>query len=427
MTNNKLFDKFGNHEFSKNNKIIFLEKIYRKFVKKINNRYIRTTDNIEEKIKKKTALLIASSCVFTGIIWGSMFLFLYGFSYVVLIPYFFSFLMLCIMIIAYYKKDYLMQLNAFLILIFLSPIGVHSILGGFEKSGLVVIWSLIAPFSALIFKELKVAIRWFTLYIFTFILFFYLEKTLINYSQNYSSEYSILFLVMNSIGISILFFSSIYFFVNALKKENKLSEKLLLNILPIKIAKRLKNSENLIVDYYNEATVLFVDIVKFTELVGSISPEEVVNTLNKIFTEFDRLTYKYGVEKIKTIGDSYMLVGGLLDNNRLHAHSVAKVAIEMKETIDRLSDEIFNLKVRIGINTGSVVAGVIGQRKFSYDLWGDAVNIASRMESSGKEHEIQISESTYHKIKDDFICSARGMVSIKGKGKLMTYYLKGIK
>lgn len=424
MTNNRLFD---NYEFSKNNRVNFFRKIYRKFIEKINNRYIKTTDNIEEKIKKKTALLIASFCVFAGIIWGSMFLFLYSFSYVVLIPYFFSFFMLCIMVLAYYKKDYSIQLNTFLILIFLSPIGVHCILGGFEKSGLVVIWSLIAPFSALIFKELKIAIQWLALYIFTFILLFYLEKTLINHSQNYSSEYSMLFLVMNSIGISILFFLSIYFFVNALKKENKLSEKLLLNILPIKIAERLKASENLIVDYYNEATVLFVDIVKFTELVESISPKEVVSTLNKIFTEFDHLTYKYGVEKIKTIGDSYMLVGGLLDNNKLHAHSVAKVAIEMREIINRLSDEIFNLKIRVGINTGSVVAGVIGQRKFSYDLWGDTVNIASRMESFGKEHEIQISESTYHKIKDDFICSARGMVSIKGKGKLMTYYLKGIK
>jgi adenylate cyclase len=210
-----------------------------------------------------------------------------------------------------------------------------------------------------------------------------------------------------------------------LAQEQEKSEELLLNILPAPIADRLKLHPKSIADSFAEATVLFADIVGFTELSSRLTPQELVECLNKIFSCFDRLAEKHGLEKIKTIGDAYMVVGGLPDPRPDHAIAIAKMALEMQMELQQLNQSMGeNFDIRIGINSGPVVAGVIGIKKFIYDLWGDTVNIASRMESHGEPGAIHISEATYRKLEGQFDCQPRGAVPIKGKGEMITYWLK---
>lgn len=210
----------------------------------------------------------------------------------------------------------------------------------------------------------------------------------------------------------------------SLRDEQEKSERLLLNILPAEIAQQLKQNQSAIAQRFDEVTILFADIVNFTGLAAHITPIELVNSLNEIFSSFDRLAEFHGLEKIKTIGDAYMVVGGLPTPRKDHALAVAQMALDMQQAITQIqtvTGESFQL--RIGINTGSVVAGVIGLKKFSYDLWGDAVNLASRMESHGIVGKIQLSETTYLHIKDDYKLEKRGLIQVKGRGEVTTYLL----
>ncbi len=214
----------------------------------------------------------------------------------------------------------------------------------------------------------------------------------------------------------------------ALREQQENSEKLLLNILPEAIAKRLKQGDITIADSFAEATVLFADIVGFTQLSSTIDPEAVVELLNQIFSTFDQLAETYKLEKIKTIGDAYMVVGGVPNPRPDHIEAVAEMALAMQEVISQFqtsTGEVFRL--RIGIHTGPVVAGVIGIKKFIYDLWGDTVNIASRMESQGQKDRIQVTETIYHHLKEQYDFECRGTVFVKGKGNMTTYFITGRK
>jgi class 3 adenylate cyclase len=212
----------------------------------------------------------------------------------------------------------------------------------------------------------------------------------------------------------------------ALHYEQEQAERLLLNILPKVIAQRLKQLESTIADNFDEVTVLFADIVGFTELSARFPPAQVVELLNRIFSAFDELSDYYGLEKIKTIGDAYMVVGGLPTPRPDHAEATANMALDMQQVITKFNNQNNQtLSIRIGINTGPVVAGVIGIKKFSYDLWGDTVNIASRMESQGLPDKIQVTEFTYKKLQDNYLFEERGTIQVKGKGKMTTYFLKG--
>jgi len=211
----------------------------------------------------------------------------------------------------------------------------------------------------------------------------------------------------------------------ALRVEKEKSVQLLLNVLPQTIAEQLKKQPGLIADRFEQATILFADITDFTGLASQISPTELVSLLNQIFSSFDRLAERHGLEKIKTIGDAYMVVGGLPKPRKDHAEAIADMALDMQQEIYRFKREDNKIiNIRIGINTGPVVAGVIGLKKFSYDLWGDAVNIASRMESHGKIGEIQVSSSTYELLKHQYVLEKRGIVQVKGRGEMITYWLK---
>jgi len=208
--------------------------------------------------------------------------------------------------------------------------------------------------------------------------------------------------------------------------EQEKSERLLLNVLPAVIADQLKQDLSPIASRFDEVTILFADIVRFTELSTRIPPVELVNQLNEIFSTFDQLAEKHGLEKIKTIGDAYMVVGGLPTPRPDHARAIAAMALEMQDTISKFeTDTGETFQLRIGINTGTVVAGVIGLKKFSYDLWGDAVNLANRMESHGIPGQIQVTATTYHHLKDHFHFSERGAIVVKGRGEVEAYLLLG--
>ncbi len=212
----------------------------------------------------------------------------------------------------------------------------------------------------------------------------------------------------------------------ALKVEKEKSEELLLNILPAPIATRLKEHPGLMIaDGFESATVLFADIVGFTDLCGRISPVQVVGLLNRIFLMFDALAEKYGLEKIKTIGDAYMVVGGLPVPRPDHVAAVAEMAIDLRDVMAKFRTyEGWPIAIRIGLDTGPVVAGVIGKKKFSYDLWGDAVNVASRMEASGVAGKIQVTAEVYNQLRDRYTFELRGTIDVKGKGPMLTYWLQ---
>ncbi|HEV3497431.1 MAG TPA: adenylate/guanylate cyclase domain-containing protein, partial [Actinomycetes bacterium] len=208
--------------------------------------------------------------------------------------------------------------------------------------------------------------------------------------------------------------------------ERERSERLLLNVLPAPIAARLKQGEEVIADGFPEVTVLFADLVDFTRRSQDTTPERVVRVLDELFTALDRLAERHGLEKIKTVGDAYMAVGGLPQPRPDHAEAVADMALAVREEVPRHLDPGGRpLQVRIGIDTGPVVAGVIGRRKFSYDLWGDTVNVASRMESNGVPGCIQVTDRAYRRLRDRYRFERRGPVDIKGKGELVTWFLVG--
>jgi PAS domain S-box-containing protein len=219
----------------------------------------------------------------------------------------------------------------------------------------------------------------------------------------------------------------------ALRLEQEKSEQLLLNVLPEPIANQLKDNSGALAkrsvalaEQFNEVTIMFADIVGFTPLSTRLTPIELVNLLNQIFSTFDELAEQLGLEKIKTIGDAYMVAAGLPIPRPDHAEAIAQMALAMQAAIERFQSEVGeNIQIRIGINTGIVVAGVIGTRKFIYDLWGDAVNVASRMESTGQPGSIQVTAATYERIKDKYAFQKRGAIPVKGKGEMVTYWLIG--
>ncbi len=213
-------------------------------------------------------------------------------------------------------------------------------------------------------------------------------------------------------------------YLKQIQAEQEKSERLLLNILPKPIADRLKQGQSIIADSFVEVTVLFADIVDFTGLSAHMSPTELVVLLNEIFSAFDRLAEQHSLEKIKTIGDAYMVVGGLPTPRIDHAEAIADMALDIQREIAQF--EVGNgepLRIRIGINTGPVVAGVIGTRKFSYDLWGDTVNTASRMASHSLCDCVQVTAATYKRLRDNYLFEERGVIQVKSKGEMMTYLL----
>ncbi len=217
-------------------------------------------------------------------------------------------------------------------------------------------------------------------------------------------------------------------YVKGLKVERDRAEQLLVNVLPPRIAERLKSAPKTIAEYFSDVSILFADIVGFTELAMRMAPTDLVEQLDRIFSDFDDLLDRHGLEKIKTIGDAYLVAGGVPVPTPDHAVAVAEMALDMREAVHRFNERRgTSLSIRIGINSGPVVAGVIGTRKYVFDLWGDAVNTASRMESHGEPDRIQVSEATYRLLSERYDLVDRGLIAVKGKGQMRTYFLQGRK
>ncbi len=231
---------------------------------------------------------------------------------------------------------------------------------------------------------------------------------------------------LNIAGIGSLTFLALSYFRAQRDAAELRSEKLLLNVLPEPIAARLKRGEEPIADHHDDITVLFADLAGFTVRSAHETPAETVAVLNEVFSVFDGLVRRYGLEKIRTIGDSYMVAGGVPVARSDHAHAICAMALDLRREVARLNaDHGWDLSFRIGINSGPAVAGIVGREKFHYDLWGDTVNIASRMESHGLPDQIQVTEPVYERLKNEFAFERRGLVDVKGRGPTLTYLLVG--
>lgn len=242
--------------------------------------------------------------------------------------------------------------------------------------------------------------------------------------------------VITTISACVMIFATVWYAMRevsraegAMEVEYKRSEALLANILPGSVAERLKNpAHGTIADRYDDASILFADIAGFTERASQIPAADLVQFLDRLYTTFDRLVDKHGLEKIKTTGDSYMVVSGVPEPRPDHVEALARLALDMSQAVSDLRDPNgARVPLRIGMASGPVVAGVVGARRFFYDVWGDAVNVASRMESTDPEGRIQLPENVYLRLKDSFVLEERGEVDVKGKGFMRTWYLLGRK
>jgi len=308
------------------------------------------------------------------------------------------------------------------------------ILGGFFNAGGLMLWGLAFPVvTGLIFFPLRQVIFffiWFSINLITALLLQPQLRTEINTPASVNA----LIFITNVLTLSAFILAVLAYFMyqrdvayKLLREEQLKAENLLLNILPAEIATILKDEQRVIAEHFEGASILFADVVGFTPMSAQMHPVELVNLLNDVFSYLDTLVEKYDLEKIKTIGDCYMVASGVPRPRPDHAHALVQMALDMQTYTQQNKFGEHQLNFRIGINSGPVVAGVIGRKKFIYDLWGDAVNTASRMESHGTGGIIQVSESTYALIQDEFHCEARGLISIKGKGNMAVWYVMGKK
>jgi len=327
----------------------------------------------------------------------------------------------------YYFRTKRFGITAFLFsfLLFVELVVVHISLGGFEASGVVFIWVAACAIMAIIARQTRLAAMWIALFLISTSVFTLIEPVIAAVGPAVPERLSGLLFAMNfGFGLTYMIGASFYF-MYLLEQARQQADELLLNILPSPIARRLKEGPGTIADSFGEVTILFADIVDFTGLCSGADPVDVVNLLNSIFSDFDDLAEKYGLEKIKTIGDAYMVVGGLPKPRIDHCEATAAFAFAILDAISRHT--AWNnepIRLRIGMNTGPVVAGVIGRHKFIYDLWGDAVNTASRMESNGLANIVQVTEAVRDKLIGKYEFEKREPIYVKGKGEMVTYLMR---
>lgn len=322
------------------------------------------------------------------------------------------------------------QLSAMLVL----PALLQASLGGFVASSGMVMWAIFVPLAALALLGTRRSLLWLLAFFAELAVLALIDPVVSRDPADLPSGVVISFFVLNVIGVTVSAYAMLAYFVaqrarahRALEAERERSERLLINVLPEPIAERLKAGTGVIAEYHDAVTVLFADLVGFTRRASAMAPADVVTLLDRIFTAFDRLADAEGLEKIKTIGDAYMVTGGLPTERPDHLQAVARTALSMRDEIAAMAALTGQewLDVRIGIDTGPVVAGVIGRRKFIYDVWGDTVNTASRMESQGVPGQIQMTWRTAGALGPEFSVLERGTIEVKGKGPMRTFFLLG--
>src|SRR5947207_1360741 len=385
-------------------------------------------DDEDTRLRKALLILISVLILPISLVWGTLYL-AFGALAGYLAYVYFGILVAAIVTFAR-TRDVAFFLRVQLLDILFAPTVSMIPLGGFLASGGVGLWGVLAPLGALVFGDVHAGIRWFIAFLAVF-LASGIAGEVLGTSSTLPAWFLSTMLALNVVVGGSIVFTLLALFAKqrqdalvALRSEQDRAESLLLNILPRSIAEKLKAQPQTIADQITAASVLFADVADFTPRSEHLSPAEVVGVLDELFSHFDALAERYGLEKIKTIGDCYMAASGVPSPRPDHARALALMALDMLEAMrpgGAMGD--LGMELRIGINSGPVVAGVIGRKRFLYDLWGDAVNTASRMESHGTPGHIQITQATYELLRDDFECQPRGMVAIKGKGEMETWFL----
>ena len=388
-----------------------------------------------QDVRLQKSLLVAGSFMFiaAGALWGVAYVLLNE-PMAGVIPLSYAIVSFLSFVVFALTRRYRLYRLSQLVLILLLPFFLQIALGGYVHASAVILWSLICPLGALLFAEPRHAPSWLLAYLSLLVVGALLQPALRG-GNDLPEGVTITFFVLNLGAVSSIAFVLMNDFIRQknealrlLRLEQERSESLLLNVLPKEAAERLKGGARIIADHYESASVLFADLVDFTPLSAELPPETMVELLNEVYSHFDSLAGKYGVEKIRTIGDNYMVAAGVPVRRDDHAQALARMALDMQAYIaSRPPLGRHRLGFRIGINSGPVIAGVIGAQKFHYDVWGDTVNIASRMESQGARGVIQIGPATHTLIKDEFICEPHGAILVKGRGSMETWYLVGEK
>lgn len=325
------------------------------------------------------------------------------------------------------------QIGLFLFMPFVAQWSI----GNFITASGISLWALLAPIGAVLFIGPREALAWFFAYLFLTALSgavdYYLADTLPNAQVKVPTQTTVFFFALNFAAVSTIVFLLLRYStterqqaLQRLQQEQQRAERLLLNILPGPVAERLKRSDQTIADGFADVSVMFADIVDFTRIAEGLSAQQVFALLNRIFSSFDELAEKHGLEKIKTIGDAYMVAGGLNNDRDDHSAALVDMALEMVDLLQRdLTVNPLRLTVRVGIGSGPVVAGVVGKKKFIYDLWGDTVNLASRITSEGAPGRVQVDQATYRILADRFDFATPQTLHLKGKGNTIVYRVRG--
>ena len=388
--------------------------------------------NDEQEVRLQKRMVVAGSLmgVVAGTVWGLTYL-AFDEPFAASLPFSYAAVSVASVVgFGLTRRYHLVRFSQFL-LILLLPFFLMMALGGFVAGSAVILWSLLSPLAALLAAGRGQAVAWFVAFAGLVVVSGAVEP-LVRSDNNLPPSMVDAFFAMNVAGVSIVAFVLVTYFVGQknealalLGQEQQRSERLLLNVLPKEIAALLKDDQRTIADQFDAVSVLFADVVGFTPLSARLAPKEMVELLNEVFSYFDSLTERYRLEKIRTIGDNYMVASGVPRPRPDHAHALAGMALEMNEFIQRrpsIGDG--QLRFRMDMNSGPAVAGVIGRQKFHYDLWGDSVNTASRMESHGVPDKIQITRATYELVNDGFVCEPRGLIEVKGKGEMETWFLQ---
>jgi guanylate cyclase len=382
-------------------------------------------DTADERFRKRLLVGVAVVILPFGFIWGCLY-WLVGERAVALTPWAYVAGSAASLVVFSRNGNFAFLRTAQQLLILVAPASGMVMLGGLDESSSVVLWSLFAPLGAVAFDRPGRAWPWFAAFVATILLALALSEVVRPDAADLPGAFVRTFDVLNIVVVSVVAMMLLVTFARGRESAQARVEALLLNVLPAEIAQRLQSDPYSIADQFDDASILFADVVDFTPLSSQLDAREVVGLLDRRFTSFDELVDRYEVEKIKTIGDCYMVAAGVPTRRPDHAHALAGLALEMRECAKTcLPDDDYDLRLRIGISSGPVVAGVIGRRRFLYDLWGDTVNMASRMESHGTPDTIQITRSTFELLRDDFVVEPIGLVEVKGKGKVETWRLVG--
>ena len=382
-------------------------------------------DDDELRLQKVTLTLASIVVTTLAVFWVGTYLAL-GLPVSAAIPFTYQVVSIVSLAVFARTKDYRFIRASQLALIFVLPFLLQWSLGGFVASSAVSLWALVGAFGAMFFYSARQAIPWFVAFLVLTGLSGLFEPIVSKNPATIPSTVQTTFFVLNICGVAVTAYLLLQYAIRARDAAMASSERLLLNILPKSIANRLKREEGRIAEAHEDVTVLFADVVDFTPFVERTEPARVVAVLDEIFSAFDRLAELHGLEKIKTIGDAYMVVAGVPVPRGDHVEAMAEMALDMQTQLARLCEPLgLDLAVRIGMDSGPVIAGVIGRHKFIYDLWGDTVNTASRMESSGLAGRIQVTSRTHERLRHRYEFEERGEIEVKGKGRLRAYVLVG--